>query len=123
MGLAPGDVTYLRQKEQQLNTMLREAANDAGAGCVDTCGPSDGRGACARADVRWVEPLNGPGRAASGARDRVTVAGCAGRSPGAGERGPGVYCGFSRRSCECSSRHCQRPDDDSGTPAGTGWVT
>ncbi|NUO44138.1 MAG: SGNH/GDSL hydrolase family protein [Streptomyces sp.] len=57
MGLAPGDVTYLRQKEQQLNTMLREAANDAGAGYVDTYGPSDGRDACAQADVRWVEPL------------------------------------------------------------------
>ncbi|MBE8471873.1 SGNH/GDSL hydrolase family protein [Streptomyces justiciae] len=57
MGLAPGDVTFLRQKEQQLNAMLRSTAADAGAGYVDTYAPSDGRDACAEADVRWVEPL------------------------------------------------------------------
>ncbi|TPQ23319.1 SGNH/GDSL hydrolase family protein [Streptomyces sporangiiformans] len=57
MGLAPGDVTFLRQKEQQLNAMLRDKAESAGAGYVDTYTPSAGRDACADRDVRWVEPL------------------------------------------------------------------
>ncbi|MER5200084.1 hypothetical protein ACWD3J_42275 [Streptomyces sp. NPDC002755] len=57
MGLAAGDIAYLHDKEQQLNTMLRERAGKAGAGCVDTCTPSVGRDACADRRVRWVEPL------------------------------------------------------------------
>ncbi|MCT9080555.1 SGNH/GDSL hydrolase family protein [Streptomyces fulvoviolaceus] len=56
-GLAPGDVSFLREKERQLDTMLRERAKDAGAGYVDTYAPSVGRDACADEDVRWVEPL------------------------------------------------------------------
>ncbi|WP_327312248.1 SGNH/GDSL hydrolase family protein [Streptomyces sp. NBC_01235] len=57
MGLAAGDVTYLHDKEQQLNRMLRERAGKAGAGYVDTYTPSVGRDACADRQVRWVEPL------------------------------------------------------------------
>ncbi|MFC8663902.1 SGNH/GDSL hydrolase family protein [Streptomyces sp. NPDC057199] len=57
MGLAPGDVTFLRQKQQQLNAMLRDKAEAAGAVYVDTYAPSVGRDACADRDVRWVEPL------------------------------------------------------------------
>lgn len=56
-GLAPGDVSFLREKERQLDTMLRERAKNAGAGYVDTYTPSVGRDACADEDVRWVEPL------------------------------------------------------------------
>jgi hypothetical protein len=57
MGLASGDVTYLHDKEQQLNRMLRERAGKAGVGYVDTYTPSVGRDACADRQVRWVEPL------------------------------------------------------------------
>ncbi|WP_033320114.1 SGNH/GDSL hydrolase family protein [Streptomyces yerevanensis] len=57
MGLAPGDVGFLRQKEQQLNAMLRDAAEAAGAVYVDTYAPSAGHYACADPGERWVEPL------------------------------------------------------------------
>lgn len=55
--LAPADATYLHDKEQQLNAELRERAQDAGAGYVDTYKPSVGRDACAGRDTRWIEPL------------------------------------------------------------------
>ncbi|RPE37789.1 GDSL-like lipase/acylhydrolase family protein [Streptomyces sp. Ag109_O5-1] len=57
MGLAPGDVGFLREKERQLNAVLRDTARAAGAGYVDTYAPSTGRDACADPGVRWVEPL------------------------------------------------------------------
>ncbi|MFC4508224.1 MULTISPECIES: SGNH/GDSL hydrolase family protein [Streptomyces] len=57
MGLTGGDITYLHEKEQQLNTMLRARAGKAGVGYVDTYSPSVGRDACADRQVRWVEPL------------------------------------------------------------------
>ncbi|WP_217555535.1 SGNH/GDSL hydrolase family protein [Streptomyces sp. GbtcB6] len=57
LGLAPGDVSYLRAKERRLNAVLRERARAAGAGYVDTYTPSTGRGACADPGVRWIEPL------------------------------------------------------------------
>ncbi|MGW1713881.1 SGNH/GDSL hydrolase family protein [Streptomyces sp. NPDC002156] len=57
MTIAPGDATYLNAKEQQLNSMLRQRAQDAGAGYVDTYQPSVGRDACSDRDTRWVEPL------------------------------------------------------------------
>ncbi|MCK9929787.1 SGNH/GDSL hydrolase family protein [Frankia sp. Mgl5] len=57
MGLTTGDITYLRQKEQELNTMLRQQAEAAGAGYIDTYTPSLDRDACAARDIRWVEPL------------------------------------------------------------------
>ncbi|MFC1437712.1 SGNH/GDSL hydrolase family protein [Streptacidiphilus sp. N1-10] len=57
MGLAPGDVSYLREKEQDLNTMLQREAKAAGAGYVDTYKPSVGHDACSAASSRWIEPL------------------------------------------------------------------
>ncbi|MER5516484.1 SGNH/GDSL hydrolase family protein [Streptomyces sp. NPDC002763] len=57
MGLAPGDVSFLREKERQLNAMLRERARAVGAGYVDTYTPSAGHDACAEPDTRWIEPL------------------------------------------------------------------
>ena len=57
MGLAPGDLSFLREKEQQLNTVLRDRARAAGAVYVDTYTPSVGLDACADRDVRWIEPL------------------------------------------------------------------
>jgi len=55
--LAPGDVTFMRQKQQELNTMLGERAQAAGATYVDTYDPSTGHDACSPAASRWIEPL------------------------------------------------------------------
>jgi hypothetical protein len=55
--LAPGDATYLHDKEQRLNAELRKRAQEAGAGYVDTYKPSVGRDACSGRDTRWIEPL------------------------------------------------------------------
>ena len=57
MSLAPGDVTFLREKEQQLNSMLRQRASEAGAAYVDTYTPSADHNACTAKDTRWIEPL------------------------------------------------------------------
>ena len=57
MSLAPGDVSFLREKEQQLNIMLRQRASEAGVGYVDTYTPSADHNACAAKDTRWIEPL------------------------------------------------------------------
>ncbi|MEV0179717.1 SGNH/GDSL hydrolase family protein [Streptomyces sp. NPDC050625] len=57
LGLAPGDVTFLREKEQQLNAMLRRRAEAAGASYVDTYEPSEGHDACSASATRWIEPL------------------------------------------------------------------
>lgn len=57
MSLAPGDVTFLHQELQRLNTMLRQQAEAAGARYVDTYTPSIGRDACSQRDTRWIEPL------------------------------------------------------------------
>ncbi|MEU1032890.1 SGNH/GDSL hydrolase family protein [Streptomyces mirabilis] len=67
--LAPGDATYLHDKEQQLNAVLRQRAQDAGAGYVDTYKPSAGRDACSGRDTRWIEPIS-----AAGCRNRVGAA-------------------------------------------------
>ncbi|MEU9287847.1 SGNH/GDSL hydrolase family protein [Streptomyces sp. NPDC048275] len=55
--LAPGDVTFLRQKQREFNTMLSEHARAAGATYVDTFAPSVGHDACSPAGTRWIEPL------------------------------------------------------------------
>ncbi|MCZ0991054.1 SGNH/GDSL hydrolase family protein [Streptomyces diastatochromogenes] len=55
--LAPGDMTFLRQKTQQLNAMLTERAKAAKATYVDTFAPSTGHDACSPSATRWVEPL------------------------------------------------------------------
>jgi len=57
MTLAPEDVRFLDARERQLNSVLRERAEAAGAVYVDTYGPSVGRDACAAQDTRWIEPL------------------------------------------------------------------
>ncbi len=51
------DVPYLRNKEKELNAMLRTQALANGAGYVDTYTPSIGRDACKGPGVRWVEPI------------------------------------------------------------------
>jgi lysophospholipase L1-like esterase len=57
MTLAPDDATFLNDKEQQLNSALRQQARAAGAGYVDTYTPSAGRDACSASQTRWIEPL------------------------------------------------------------------
>ncbi|MDX2549108.1 SGNH/GDSL hydrolase family protein [Streptomyces sp. WI04-05B] len=59
--LAPGDATYLHDKGKQLNTMLREQAEAAGATYVDTYSPSVGHDACSE-KTRWTEPFLGTER-------------------------------------------------------------
>ena len=56
MPVAPGDVSYLRDKEKELNAMLASQAAAAGATYVDVYGPSIGHDACKLPGVRWVEP-------------------------------------------------------------------
>jgi hypothetical protein len=60
MPLAPGDMTFLRDKQDQLNSELRERAAAAGDGYVDTATPSAGHDVCSGADTRWIEPLLDP---------------------------------------------------------------
>ncbi|KPI07500.1 hypothetical protein OK074_0210 [Actinobacteria bacterium OK074] len=55
--IAPGDVTFLRQKQQELNSMLGQRARAARATYVDTFTPSAGHDACSPAATRWIEPL------------------------------------------------------------------
>ncbi|WP_329339339.1 SGNH/GDSL hydrolase family protein [Streptomyces sp. NBC_01352] len=57
MSLAPGDVTFLRETELQLNGMLRQRAKASGIGYVDTYKPSEGHDACSAEGTRWIEPL------------------------------------------------------------------
>ncbi|MFJ8475882.1 SGNH/GDSL hydrolase family protein [Kitasatospora sp. NPDC094011] len=54
--VAAADLGFLAEKEQQLNGMLRQRAEAAGAVFVDTTGPSAGHDMCAGEDARWIEP-------------------------------------------------------------------
>jgi lysophospholipase L1-like esterase len=56
MPVARGDVTWLRSKQVELNTMLAQRAAANGAGVVDVYAASVGRDACASSGTRWVEP-------------------------------------------------------------------
>jgi lysophospholipase L1-like esterase len=57
MPITPGDMAYLNEKQQQLNASLRDRAQAAGAGYVDTYTPSAGHDACSDQNTRWIEPL------------------------------------------------------------------
>ena len=57
LGITPGDVAFLNDKEMQLNSMLRQHAVTAGATYVDTYAPSVGHDACSDPTSRWIEPL------------------------------------------------------------------
>jgi lysophospholipase L1-like esterase len=54
--ITPADMAFVNRAEQQLNTMLRQQASDAGATYVDTYSPSLGHSGCATTKQRWVEP-------------------------------------------------------------------
>ncbi|GAA2791996.1 SGNH/GDSL hydrolase family protein [Kitasatospora paracochleata] len=55
-GMAPGDVAFLSEQEQRLNSVLRQRAEAAGAVFVDTYSGSRGHDMCAGAATRWLEP-------------------------------------------------------------------
>jgi hypothetical protein len=55
--LSFSDVPYLRQREKNLNAMLRTQASANGATYVDDYTPSIGHDACKSSGTRWVEPL------------------------------------------------------------------
>jgi len=57
LGITHGDVAFLNDEELQLNSALRQDAQDAGATYVDTYTPSVGHDACSDPDSRWLEPL------------------------------------------------------------------
>jgi lysophospholipase L1-like esterase len=57
MPIAWNDVSYLRAKEKELNSMLASRAAAAGAFYVDTYTPSIGKDTCASSSTRWVEPI------------------------------------------------------------------
>jgi lysophospholipase L1-like esterase len=56
MPFAPVDVSYLRDRQKELNAMLAAQAAVAGATYVDVYGPSLGHDACQLPGIRWVEP-------------------------------------------------------------------
>jgi len=57
LGITPGDIAFLNDEELRLNAELRQAAQAAGDGYVDTYGPSEGHDACSAPPSRWIEPL------------------------------------------------------------------
>ncbi|MFF3850039.1 hypothetical protein [Streptomyces sp. NPDC002328] len=71
---APGDMSYLREKEQQFNSELRERAHASGV-YVDTYGPSEGRDAYSAATTHWIESLapSSPAAAPTPTRFRKTL--------------------------------------------------
>ncbi|MBV2153876.1 SGNH/GDSL hydrolase family protein [Kitasatospora sp. SUK 42] len=54
--IAAADLGFLAEKERELNGMLKQRAEAAGAVFVDVAGPSAGHDMCAGEDARWVEP-------------------------------------------------------------------
>jgi lysophospholipase L1-like esterase len=57
LGITPGDLVFLNHEELRLNGLLRQAAQAAGDGYVDTYAPSEGHDACSAPAARWIEPL------------------------------------------------------------------
>jgi lysophospholipase L1-like esterase len=55
--LTQDDLAFLNAEELQLNTMLWQDAQAAGAVYVDTYTPSTGHDACSDPATRWIEPL------------------------------------------------------------------
>jgi lysophospholipase L1-like esterase len=57
LGITKGDIAFLNNEELQFNSMLRQEAQAAGDGYIDTYTPSEGHDACSPAADRWIEPL------------------------------------------------------------------
>ncbi|MFW0786010.1 SGNH/GDSL hydrolase family protein [Gordonia sp. CPCC 206044] len=59
VGIATGDVPYLRNLQAVLNDAIERAAGQTGVTYVDMSGVSDGHDACAPPGRKWVEPQTG----------------------------------------------------------------
>ena len=57
LGITQGDAYFLSNEEILLNRMLRQDAQAASDGYVDTYTPSEGHDACSSPAGRWIEPL------------------------------------------------------------------
>ncbi len=57
MPITSSDVSYLRAKEKQLNTMIATQAAAHHARYVDVYTPSIGHDACSSSATRWIEPV------------------------------------------------------------------
>jgi lysophospholipase L1-like esterase len=57
LGITQGDVGFLNTEEMRLNSALRQDAEAAGDGYVDTYTPSADHDACSVPASRWIEPL------------------------------------------------------------------
>ncbi|MFJ1756916.1 GDSL-type esterase/lipase family protein [Kitasatospora sp. NPDC088134] len=57
-GVAPADIAFVAEQERQLNAMLQQRAETAGAAFVDTYAASSGHDMCAAEGERWIEPLS-----------------------------------------------------------------
>ena len=57
LGITAGDIDFLNNEELLLNGMLRQVAQAAGDGYIDTYTSSEGHNACAAPANRWIEPL------------------------------------------------------------------
>jgi lysophospholipase L1-like esterase len=57
VGITDGDMAFLNNEEMRLNSMLRQDAQAAGDGYIDTYTASEGHDACSAAASRWIEPL------------------------------------------------------------------
>jgi lysophospholipase L1-like esterase len=57
MPITSSDVSYLRAKEKQLNTMIAKQAVAHHASYVDVYTPSIGHDACSSSATRWIEPV------------------------------------------------------------------
>jgi len=57
LGITAGDIAFLNQEELRLNSMLRQVAQAADDGYIDTYTPSEGHNACSVSATRWIEPL------------------------------------------------------------------
>ncbi|MEU6591834.1 SGNH/GDSL hydrolase family protein [Streptomyces sp. NPDC046881] len=55
--VATGDVPYLHALQAHLNTVVRRAAEEAGATYIDFAEASAGHDACQPVGTRWIEPL------------------------------------------------------------------
>ncbi|GAB17881.1 putative esterase [Gordonia effusa NBRC 100432] len=59
MRIAAGDVPYLREVQQTLNTVVQRAARQTGSTYVSMAAASSGHDACAAPQTRWIEPMVG----------------------------------------------------------------
>jgi len=65
MPIAVGDVAYVNEWAQALNTAVEKAAAETGSRFIDMSTSSQGHDACQPPGTRWIEPLTNPVNAAA----------------------------------------------------------